>query len=204
MINLESRKILGIIFIILGILFIVYPLYTSEMVSIIAGVCLISFGVVSIFNGFSIWSIVTHASLIRILLGILAILLGFLFFYSLDALAFVLSYSFYLIAFILIMVGLSGLFVPGPTVSKLVSALIVLVGFIYIILAVYSITQPLYIAIFVGVCLILEGLNLFLTGPVYEDEIDSLIEGWFLIINQISNYKDSFPYNLFFINHNCF
>ena len=38
---MDYRKILGIIFIILGLLFVIYPLYSAEAVSWIAGICLI-------------------------------------------------------------------------------------------------------------------------------------------------------------------
>ena len=38
----------GILFIILGLLFIIYPLYSAAAVSFIAGICLIAFGFAAI------------------------------------------------------------------------------------------------------------------------------------------------------------
>ena len=67
---MDYKKILGILFIIMGILFAVYPMYSAEAVSWIAGICLIAFGFASIIDGFSLWSMVTHTSIINILLGI--------------------------------------------------------------------------------------------------------------------------------------
>ena len=57
---MDYRKLLGIIFIILGLLFIVYPMYSAAAVSWIAGICLIAFGFASIIDGFSVWSMMAH------------------------------------------------------------------------------------------------------------------------------------------------
>ena len=161
---MDYRKILGIIFIILGLLFVVYPLYASAAVSWIAGICLIAFGFASIIDGFSVWSMMAHVSVIKILLGILAILLGILFIYEVSALSFLVGYMFYLIAFVMIFVGLMGIFAGEGAVSKLASLLIMILGFVAIFCAVYSIAQPLYTAILVGICLVLEGIVFLASG----------------------------------------
>lgn len=116
--NLDSKKLLGLILIILGVLFVVYPLVSAAAVSMVAGVCLIAFGVACIANGFSLWSIVTHTSLIEMLLGLLLVLLGFCFLVNLAALEFLVSYSFYFIAFILIFLGILGLLSKVSGISK--------------------------------------------------------------------------------------
>ena len=101
------KKVLGILFIILGFIFTIYPMYSAEAVSWIAGICLIAFGFASIIDGFSVWSMMTHVSAINILLGMFAMLLGLLFIYKIDALSFLVGYLFYLIAFILIFVKMA-------------------------------------------------------------------------------------------------
>ncbi len=163
---MNYKQILGIIFIILGLLFAVYPLYSAEAVSWIAGICLIAFGFASIIDGFSLWSIVSHFSIIDILLGICAILIGLLFIYKIDALSFIVAYQFYLIAFVLIFVGLIGLF-GGTTLSKIASLLILIMGVVAVFLAVFSLAEPLYTAILVGICLIMEGI-IFLAEDILD------------------------------------
>lgn len=150
-------------------LFIAYPLVTAEAVSIMAGVSLVAFGLVSMFNGFSLWSMVHNISLVQILLGAFLILLGFLFFINLAALAFVVSYSFYFIAFILIFLGISGLIIKESALSKWGSILIVILGIIFLLLAVYSITDPLFISILVGICLIVRGVIFFTIGKAVDE-----------------------------------
>lgn len=164
---MDFRKIMGIIFIILGLIFAIYPVYSAEAVSWIAGICLICFGFASIIDGFSVWSMMAHVSLLNILLGIFAILLGLLFIYQIDALSFIVGYKFYFIAFVLILIGLFGIFFAIDTLSRIISVFIVILGFAGIYLAFFSIAQPLYVAIIVGICLIMEGI-LFLTTSIAE------------------------------------
>lgn len=168
--KLDYKKILGILFIILGLIFIIYPLFAAGTVSLIAGVCLISFGLASIFNGLSLWSLIANLSLVEVALGILSIILGFCFLINIGTLAIVISYSFYLVAFLLIFVGIAGLLAKGSEMSKWGSALILLLGIIFLFLAVLSITDPLIIAILIGVALIVRGVIFFTAGKV-SDEI---------------------------------
>ena len=105
-----------------------------------------------------------HISGIEILLGMLAMLFGLLFIYNIDALSFLVSFQFYLIAFILIFIGILGLFSGSETMSKLTSILIIILGIIAIFLAAFSLAQPLYVAIIVGICLIMQGITFIAAG----------------------------------------
>lgn len=164
---MDFKKMLGILFIILGLIFAIYPLYSAEAVSWIAGICLITFGFASIIDGFSIWSRMAHVSLINILLGICAILFGLLFIYQIDALSFIVGFHIYLIAFLLIFSGIFGIFFAADTTSRLISLLILILGIVTVYLAFAAIAQPLYVAIIVGICLIMEGI-LFLASGIAE------------------------------------
>ena len=161
---MDVKKLLGIFFIILGIIFAVYPIYSAQAVSWIAGICLIAFGFASIIDGFSVWSMMAHVSLLDILLGICAILLGLLFIYKIDALSFIVAYHFYLIAFVLIFIGIFGIFFALDTLSRIVSVLVLILGIVTVYLAFASLAQPLYVAIIVGICLIVEGVAFLASG----------------------------------------
>lgn len=163
---MDYKKILGIIFILLGIIFVVYPFYSAGAVSLIAGISLLVFGFASVIDGFSVWSRMAHVSGINILLGICAILLGILFIYKIDALSFIVAYHFYLIAFVLIFAGISGIIFGEKAISKIASVLILIFGLLAIYFAVFSIAEPLYAAILVGLCLIMEGITFFVVGAV--------------------------------------
>ena len=138
---MNYSKLLGILFIVLGIIFVVYPFYSAEAISWIAGICLIAFGFACIIDGFSVWSMMAHASLLNILLGICAILFGILFIYRIDALSFIIGLQFYLIAFVLMFVGFFGIFFGLGTISRLTSVLILILGILSVYIAFAAITM---------------------------------------------------------------
>jgi uncharacterized membrane protein HdeD (DUF308 family) len=166
---MDYNKVLGVLFIILGLIFIAFPLYSTATVSVIAGICLITFGFASIIDGFSVWSMMAHVSVIKILIGICAMLFGLLFIYEISALSFIFAYQFYLVAFVLIFAGISGIFFAADTTSRLISVLLLILGIVAVYLAFISIAQPLYVAIIFGISLIMEGV-LFLTSNIAETE----------------------------------
>ena len=167
---MNYTKMLGILLIILGVLFIACPLASAGVVSIMAGVTLISFGLVVMFNAFTLWSIASGRSIIELIMGFLLILLGFLFFVDLAPLAFLTAYNFYLIAIILIVLGILGI-IYGEGTLKWGSALVLLFGIIFFIMGILSISNPLFIVILIGVCLIVRGV-IFLTLGGAMDTIE--------------------------------
>ena len=162
---MDSRKIVGIIFIILGLLFIVSPLTSLIAVSLVAGISLIAFGLMTIIDGFSLFSRMAGISGLKIVLGILALILGALFIFHIDALSFIVGFQFYLIAFVLIFIGIAGIFSGPDAKAKVISLLILIMGIITIFLAAFSIANPLFVAILVGISLIFEGVSFILTSP---------------------------------------
>ena len=160
---MDYMKILGILYIILGLFFVVYPLYSAAAVSLIAGISLIAFGLAVIFDGFSIWSVMAHVSLIKIVL-----VFGLLFLYRIDALSFLVAFQFYIISFIMILVGIIGVILGSETISRVAFALIFILGIALFFIATFALAQPLFVAIIVGICLIMEGISLFATGIVVD------------------------------------
>ena len=160
---MDYRKILGILFIILGLIFMIYPVYSAEAVSLIAGISLMAFGFATIIDGFSAQSRATHLSALKILLGICAVIFGLLFVYKIDALSFLVAFQFYLISFVMILIGIIGVLLESETMSKVAAALIFILGIISFFIATFAIAQPLYTAILVGICLIMEGIICFAT-----------------------------------------
>jgi uncharacterized membrane protein HdeD (DUF308 family) len=157
---MESNKGMGLFSIILGLIFIIFPMISEEVVSIIIGLSLLFFGISAIFTGFDMkkYANNTHANLF-IVIGIIVAILGFLFIFYIDALSFLVGIQFYLIGFILIIFGIAGLLSrPGTLLSLLTSILVIIMGIFAVALAAFAMAQPIYIAIIIGIILIIEGL----------------------------------------------
>lgn len=148
---MDQNKISGIFAIILGLLFIIFPIISTGTVSIIMGLSLLFFGIAII---------VTDFTGLNILAGILAIIFGLLFMFAINALSFLVGFQFYIIAILMIIAGVTGLF--SDKVSNWSSLAIILLGIIEIALAALSIAQPIYAAVLVGISLIIQGVNLYL------------------------------------------
>ncbi|WP_406532640.1 DUF308 domain-containing protein [Methanobrevibacter sp.] len=148
---MEPNKISGILSIILGLIFIIFPIASSSVVSVLIGISLLFFGIALILAGFTAGNII---------IGILAIIFGILFTVNLDAVSFLLGFQFYIIGIILVLAGIVGL--TDSQVSKLRSVLIIILGIIAFALGGFSITNPVYAAILIGVALIVQGIGFFI------------------------------------------
>ncbi len=62
----------------------------------------------------------------------------------------------------MIVFGIAGLMSKSSSISTFSSILVLVMGIIAIALAAFTITKPVYIAMIIGIVLIIEGLNLFL------------------------------------------
>lgn len=156
---MDSNKGMGLFSIILGLIFIIFPMISESLISIIIGFSLLFFGISATYTG---WDMKKYANNMYanlfIAIGIIAAIFGFLFIFYIDALSFLIGIEFYLIGFILIIFGIAGLLSRAGTVSLLTSILVIVMGIIAIALAAFAMAQPIYIAIIIGVILIIEGL----------------------------------------------
>ena len=156
---MDSNKGMGLFSIILGLIFIIFPMISESLISIIIGFSLLFFGISAAYTG---WDMKKYANNMYanlfIAIGIIAAIFGFLFIFYIDALSFLIGIEFYLIGFILIIFGIAGLLSRAGTVSLLTSILVIVMGIIAIALAAFAMAQPIYIAIIIGIILIIEGL----------------------------------------------
>jgi hypothetical protein len=149
---MESNKTSGILAIILGLIFIIFPVFGTAALSILIGVSLIFFGIVIILSEFKA---------INIVVGILAIIIGLIFVSNIAALSFLFALEFYIVGIILILAGIAGL-ISDSQMSKIASILIVILGIISFALGGLSIDQPIFAAVLIGVALIIEGIGLYI------------------------------------------
>ena len=149
---MESNQISGVLSIILGLIFIICPIFSTAFLSILIGLSLVFFGIAFILSEFSA---------INIIVGILAILVGLVFVFNIAALSFIFGLQFYIIGILMIIAGIVGIF-SDSQFGKIASVFIILLGIISIALGGLSIDQPLFAAVLIGVALIAQGVRLYL------------------------------------------
>lgn len=153
----------GILSIILGLIFILFPMFSSELVSVIVGLSLLFFGISAAFMGWNLRDGINNTSgNIILIIGIIAVIFGFLFIFYIDALSFLIGIQFYLVGFIMIIFGIAGIFSRMNRFSTFTSIFVLLMGIVAIALATFAMNQPIYIAIIIGVVLIVEGIMMIL------------------------------------------
>lgn len=150
---MEPHKIAGILSIILGLIFIICPFFGTAVVSVMIGLSLLFLGIILILAQFSALNIVV---------GLLSIIVGIIFITNIAALSFLFGFLFYVVGIILILVGITGLVSAG---SKLAAIGIIILGIISFALGGFSIDNPIFAAVLIGVSLIVEGIGLY-TLPI--------------------------------------
>ena len=128
----------GILSIIVGLIFMIFPMFSSEFISIIVGLSLLFFVISSVFMGWNMRNDLDGFSTAFIIIGIIAIIFGFLFIFYIDALSFLVGLQFYIVGFIMIVFGIAGLISKNKTLSTFASILVLLMGILAIVLAVFS------------------------------------------------------------------
>lgn len=98
-----------------------------------------------------------------LIIGIIAVIFGFLFLFYIDALPFLVSIQFYIVGFIMIIFGITGFLSRVNNISNFTSILVFLMGIVAIALAIFAQSQPIFITMVLGAVLIFEGLGLYVS-----------------------------------------
>ena len=154
---MNNNKIMGILSIILGLIFIVTPVFSTAFVSTLLGISFLLLGIFSILTG--IFGGTGMGGLL-IISGILAVILGFILATNIFAIPIIFAFQFYIMGFLMILMGIAGLF-SGEQFSKILSILMIILAIIMIALGALTIENPIIAPILIGVSLIIEGVNLF-------------------------------------------
>ena len=159
-----NNVLLGILAIILGILVIAFPLFSVFTASVLAGFAIIFLGIWLLAQSFGTWGASKAASIAFLILGLIAIVGGIGLFGSILAFSALASFWLYFAGFFLIISGIMSFFTKEGTTGKGVGGVGVILGILYIILASYA-WNPYYLALLIGIWLIIDGITLFFISP---------------------------------------
>ena len=159
----ERSMLLGILAIILGILVIAFPLISIFTASVLAGLGILFLGIWLFVKSFETWSTSKGIGAVQLIIGILAIIVGIGLFGNILAFSFLVAFWLYLAGFFLLISGLFSIF-GASTANKGAGGVGIILGILYIILAFYAF-NPFYLALLIGIWLIIDGIALFFISP---------------------------------------
>lgn len=155
---MENKTIIGIIAIILGFLIIIFPFASQFALSIIFGVAFIILGIYYFFACANVWNYSKGTVAAYIILGILSLICGFILLFNILFFDLLVAVYLYIFGFMMIIAAIMRLLQSG--FNKGVAVLNLILGIITVLLGFYALVSPIYVAIIIGVALIVDGFGM--------------------------------------------
>ena len=162
---MESNKILAIISIIIGLIFIIFPIFSANLISILIGAAVLIFGIGLAYTGIISKDISPAVSTVSAIFGVVMIILGLAFIFGTNAISFLVGLQFYIVGFMLIIASVIGL-LGGAEINKTESLVGLVLGIVILFIAVFAANNPILITIILGIALIAHGI----VGYLHADE----------------------------------
>ena len=162
---MESNKILAIISIIIGLIFIIFPIFSANLISILIGAAVLIFGIGLAYTGIISKDISPAVSTVSAIFGVVMIILGLAFIFGTNAISFLVGLQFYIVGFMLIIASIIGL-LGGAEINKTESLVGLVLGIVILFIAVFAANNPILITIILGIALIAHGI----VGYLHADE----------------------------------
>ena len=163
---MESYKILSIITILIGLIFIIFPMFSANLISILIGASVLIFGIVLAYTGIISKEISPAFSTVAAIFGVVMIILGLAFIFGTNAVSFLVGLQFYIVGFMLIVASVIGL-LGGAEINRTGSVVSLVLGIVVIFIAMFAAGHPELITIILGIALLVYGI----TGYLYSDKI---------------------------------
>lgn len=162
---MESSKILAIISIIIGLIFIIFPIFSANLISILIGAAVLIFGIGLAYTGIISKDISPAISTVSAIFGVVMIILGLAFIFGTNAISFLVGLQFYVVGFMLIIASVIGL-LGGTEINKSGSIVGLVLGIVILFIALFAANNPILITIILGIALIAHGI----VGYFHADE----------------------------------
>ncbi|MDR0912648.1 MAG: DUF308 domain-containing protein [Methanobrevibacter sp.] len=163
---MENKNLLGILMVIFGLVLMAFPFITETVLSVLAGISFLILGIYFIMSGVGVFDSSKISSILNIIFGIFSFILGL--FLMGNIILFNFIASFYIIVFgvLYIISGLSGVFTRVTPFGRGSSIVLLILGILTIVLGYFALIDPIFIAIILGVGLIIDGVAfLFAKSP---------------------------------------
>ncbi len=149
--------------IILGLIFIIYPVFSSVFTSQVLGLSILIFGIFSMFSG-----ITGELAPGFIVTGILLALFGIILITNIFALPILVAFQFYIIGVLMIFFAIFALYDNRNAETIVAAILIIILAIIIFLIGSLTIFDPIIAPILIGLALIVHGVHQFLMNKYIE------------------------------------
>lgn len=167
---MENKTIIGILAIVFGILLLIFPFISQVVLSVMVGIGILVLGVYFLIAGIDVWKNSKAASIIYIIVGFLGFIVGIMLFGNVILFDLLISLCLYIAGFMLIFAGIAGLMSRTAMLTRSAAVLMFILGIITIVLGYFAMLSPLYVAIILGISLIIDGIAIAMGS--YDEIID--------------------------------
>lgn len=147
----------GILAVILGLLIMVFPIFSVFTLSVLTGFGLILIGIWLFAMSFDTWHSSKGMSILALILGIIGIIVGIGLFGSILAFSIFVGMVIYIGALFLIIAGIVALISGKGAAGRWGGLLGIFLGILYLTVGIYAL-NPLYLAWLIGIFLVLSGI----------------------------------------------
>ena len=162
--NFLNEKFSSIIMIILGIIALIFPMFSTEAIGFLSGIAFILLAAAFLVAGITKLTLTKYFGLLYIIYGILCVLLAYYLIFDPTFVSGFIGFTTYLFGLLLILLGIIGFFM-GPL--GIIGMFTLLYGFLTVIVA-YFINDPKVLGTFIGIWLLISGLvSLFTDNKDY-------------------------------------
>ena len=166
---MENKMIVGILAIVFGILIMFFPIASQIVLAVIAGIGILIFGIYLLIVGANLWSLSKWTSVSYLILGILGLIVGLMLLGNVFLFDVLVGLYLYIIGFMLLFTGIIGLFSRASMMTKGAAGVMVILGILTVVLGYFALLSPLYVAIILGISLIIDGIAIVI-GDFCETE----------------------------------
>lgn len=158
---MAETKLPGLLTLILGILVIIFPVFSIFTLSVLTGVAVLFLALWLFLLGVNAWKVSRGAGVLYVVLGILGVILAAALAGNVALFSFLAAFWIYLTGIILIIAGVASLFSREHRAGMVAGLSVVVLGVLYIILGVF-VRNPVFLAWLIGLSLVIDGIGLLL------------------------------------------
>jgi uncharacterized membrane protein HdeD (DUF308 family) len=159
---MENKNLIGILAIVLGLLLLVFPLLGEIVLSTFVSIVFLLIGIYFLGISFGEFSKNKVSAILNFIFGLITLILGLFLVGNVILFDILASFYFFVFGFLYIFSGILGIFSRISVFGRASSGIFIVLGILTLILGYLTLLNPLFIAIILGIGLVIDGIALIL------------------------------------------